>query len=377
MNHLSRTLPLSTSDTPWRIAAAVSSALVLAAVALLLFSGTGSDIGRPMVSLAVAFFACAAFVLPLVSFLCMAVLLQLVAAFPDFSGPFFVLGIIVMAAILAYRLPGWVSAACAVIFWYTAQTDFYRGIYVPEYAEPALFLGLLLTAAWVSGWALSLSARRRAAQASDFERRIEEERERTVTSLHGSVAASLTSVVLRSEALAMSADPATSDAAQHIARDARRSMQEVRELIRFMRDDEPPAQTAIPNPPELLLDAALSFAENLREHGFSVIDTGLNPRTFGGFSLPPASAVFRELQTNLLKYADPTRPVIIAAVQEDGWLCLAIQNTIASRQRDAHMTTGIGLAEVAGLLEAHGGSFATSWEDDAWRYELRIPPERK
>nr|WP_231699210.1 histidine kinase [Corynebacterium lujinxingii] len=205
-----------------------------------------------------------------------------------------------------------------------------------------------------------------------LQQQIEDERERAVLALHGSVASSLTSVVLRSEALAMSGDPQISEAAQLIASDARRSMQEVRDLIRFMRDDSPTApQDSAPH--VRLLDAFTNLAADLRAHGFPVVETGLTENVLGTAQLEPAARVCRELATNILKYGDASRPVVIAALQGEDELTVAVQNTIASQQRDTHMSTGIGLEEAQQLAAAHGASLTWHAESGSWRYELAVP----
>ena len=317
-------------------------------------------------------FAAAARITPLTATVSAAVLTQFAASYREFSSPFVVLALLALTAVLASRLPVWQAGLLGLILWYLAQTELGDGVWVPSDPVTAALFGILMLAAGAAGWALRHSAQRREAESERLQQRIEEERERAVLALHGSVAASLTSVVLRSEALAMSGDQQVAQAAQLIASDSRRSMQEVRDLIRFMRGDDS-AQTQESHPDVSVLDAFTSLAEDLRGHGFTVVESGLSSEVLRNAELEPVSQVCRELATNILKYGDPACPVIVAALRGDNGVAVAVQNTIAARQRDTHMTTGIGLRETRDLVAAHGGTLTWNTEGGTWRYELTLP----
>lgn len=317
-------------------------------------------------------FAAAARITPLTATASAAVLTQFAASYPEFSSPFIILALLALTAVLSSRLPIWQAGLLGLILWYLAQTELADGVLVPSDPVTAVLFGILMLAAGAAGWALQHSAQRREAESERLRQRIEEERERAVLALHGSVAASLTSVVLRSEALAMSGDEKVAQAAQLIATDARRSMQEVRDLIRFMRGDDSP-QTQEPTPNVSVLDAFTALAEDLRGHGFTVVESGLSSEVLKNSQLEPVSQVCRELATNILKYGDPACPVIVAALRGESGVTVAVQNSIAARQRDTHMTTGIGLRETRDLVASHGGTLAWNTEGGTWRYELTLP----
>lgn len=355
-----------------KIGVAVACVVSVAAVIGLCFSGVSDETGRLTVAVSMFLLAGAATVSPYLATLAAAVLTQFAASYSEFSSPFIVLALLALSAVLAYRLPTWQAGIAAALLWYLAQTELAEGVWLPNNALTAALLGVLLLAAGAAGWALKRSSLQRKMDAHRLQQQIEDERERAVLALHGSVASSLTSVVLRSEALAMSGDPRISEAAQLIASDARRSMQEVRDLIRFMRDDSPTApQDSAPH--VRLLDALTNLAADLRAHGFPVVETGLTENVLGTAQLEPAARVCRELATNILKYGDASRPVVIAALQGEDELTVAVQNTIASQQRDTHMSTGIGLEEAQQLAAAHGASLTWHAESGSWRYELAVP----
>lgn len=312
-----------------------------------------------------------------------AVLLQVGAAVEALRSPLTVVGAIVLALIVALRARPRVSGICVAALWYFIQVDVGSGVLVPVDIYTAVFVALMFATAWAGGTALRNTLTTRAKDSAAFQQQLEEERDRTVKALHGSVATSLTSVVLRSEALAMSSSGQTAESAQLIADDARRAMQEVRALIRFMRDDAADLEGAVVNPqapqppraePAAPICVALAdLADALRSHGFSVIETGLNDHVLGGIRLGHIESVCRELQTNILKYADAEKPVIVAAVRDEEAVTVAVQNAIADRQRDVHMTTGIGLEDAQELVRLDGAVLRHGYVDDLWRSDLIIP----
>lgn len=353
----------------WVVAACVLAVLGVVGVC---FAGAGAKTGSIGVTVAMFLFAAAARITPLTATVSAAVLTQFAASYPEFSSPFVVLALFALTAVLASRLPISQAGLLGLILWYLAQTELADGVWLPDAPLTAAILGAQMLAAGAAGWALRRSAKRRQAESERLQRRIEEERERAVLALHGSVAASLTSVVLRSESLAMSGDHQVAQAAQLIAADARRSMQEVRDLIRFMRGDDSPL-TQHPTPNGSVLDAFTALTEDLRGHGFTVVESGLSSEVLKNVQLEPVSQVCRELATNILKYGDPACPVIVAALRGDNGVTVAVQNTIAARQRDTHMTTGIGLRETRDLVASHGGTLTWNTEGGTWRYELTLP----
>ena len=131
-------------------------------------------------------------------------LLQVGAAVEALRSPLTVVGAIVLALIVALRARPRVSGICVAALWYFIQVDVGSGVLVPVDIYTAVFVALMFATAWAGGTALRNTLTTRAKDSAAFQQQLEEERDRTVKALHGSVAASLTSVVLRSEALAMS-----------------------------------------------------------------------------------------------------------------------------------------------------------------------------
>lgn len=357
-----------------RIAAAAAALTMAAASSLAAFAAPDGAAGALVYALACVVALVAGWFAPAGAAAAFAVLLQIGAANEALRSPLTVVGAIVLALIVALRARPRVSGICVAALWYFIQVDVGSGVLVPVDIDTAVFVALMFATAWAGGTALRNTLTTRAKDSAAFQQQLEEERDRTVKALHGSVAASLTSVVLRSEALAMSSAGGAAASAQLIADDARRAMQEVRALIRFMRDDDEEAlQTSGTQPAAPICEALSDLADALRSHGFTVIETGLNTHVLGDVQLGHIESVCRELRTNILKYADAKKPVIVAAVRDEEAVTVAVQNAIAARQRDVHMTTGIGLEEAEELVRLDGAVLRHGYKDDVWRSDLIIP----
>jgi len=369
---------LSPAARPWRIGFALAA--LLFALGLLALPGAPIAVewSRFAVALYAAFLIVAAFFAPVTAGLGYGFLLQFSAVAPEYRSAIIIIGMFAIATVVGLRIPARYSLPLLAYLWYLAQTDFPSGVYFPISFETAIFLFVLLLVAWAVGWILRAFLITRERQADRLKAELERERERTVKALHGSVASSLTSVVLRSEALAMSGDEQTAKAAKLIAEDARRSMQEVRQLIRFMRSDDPAAfneDTATRTP--ALGEALRSFSGTLRSHGYTVAESGLQGEGLNSISLRHAPSAFREIQTNVIKYADKHRPVIVAAVEDDNDVQILVQNFGALEAQAVEMSTGVGLGEVSSLLKEDGATLDAGYHGEAFRYHLTVPKERK
>lgn len=377
-SELVRARLLSSAARPWRIGFALAA--LLFALGLLALPGAPIAVewSRFAVALYAAFLIVAAFFAPVTAGLGYGFLLQFSNVAPEYRSAIIIIGMFAIATVLGLRIPARYSLPLLAYLWYLAQTDFPSGVYFPISFETAIFLFVLLLVAWAVGWILRAFLITRERQADRLKAELERERERTVKALHGSVASSLTSVVLRSEALAMSGDEQTAKAAKLIAEDARRSMQEVRQLIRFMRSDDPAAfneDTATRTP--ALGEALRSFSDTLRSHGYTVAESGLQGEGLNSISLRHAPSALREIQTNVIKYADKHRPVIVAAVEDDKDVQILVQNFGALEAQAVEMSTGVGLGEVSSLLKEDGATLDAGYHGEAFRYHLTVPKERK
>jgi signal transduction histidine kinase len=114
------------------------------------------------------------------------------------------------------------------------------------------------------------------------------------------------------------------------------------------------------------------YAFTLESHGFAVeMDFG----ELGGkvaVNLELLRRAFDNLYANLVKYAEPSKPVQIACHREDDQVLLTISNAVSS-QRDNRESTNIGLNTCRRIMKMLGGSFETNEADGVFTVKLRLP----
>lgn len=114
------------------------------------------------------------------------------------------------------------------------------------------------------------------------------------------------------------------------------------------------------------------YAFTLESHGFAVeMDFG----ELGGkvaVNLELLRRAFDNLYSNLVKYAEPSKPVQIACHREDDQVLLTISNAVSS-QRDNRESTNIGLNTCRRIMKMLGGSFETNEADGVFTVKLRLP----
>lgn len=114
------------------------------------------------------------------------------------------------------------------------------------------------------------------------------------------------------------------------------------------------------------------YAFTLESHGFAV-ETEFGE--LGGnvaINLELLRRAFDNLYANLVKYADPSKPIQIAYRREDGQVLLTLANTVSS-QRDCRESTNIGLNTCRRIMKMLGGSFEADESDGIFTTKLRIP----
>ncbi len=270
----------------------------------------------------------------------------------------------VIVGIVAFRTRWLWALPPAVVYTYLVTTDPSIN-YLPDFDPLNLSTPLILYAvSIVIGTALRKTRDQRLAA----EQRAAQQREALMTALHDSVAATLTSVVMRSETLALTqADPSAADSAEAIANDARRAMGEVRDLLRVMKNE---SVTQGVKSLEEDLDTMVSF---LSSHGFHC-EAQINVGKNGELALPEKlSLVFSELAINILKYARPESRVSIEATGSSKSIDLVITSEIAAQQSRQYMTTNLGLGEIARRVRRMHGSFGSGKEGNLWVTRLSLP----
>lgn len=126
-------------------------------------------------------------------------------------------------------------------------------------------------------------------------------------------------------------------------------------------------------------DADSLFQQLWGEYAFSLENKGFSVRcAFGELrgtlrvNMALLRRAFDNLYANLLKYADPARPIEIAYGRADGQVRLTLRNHV-SPQRDKRESTSIGLRTCRRVLRHHGGHFAAAEEDGIFQADVSLP----
>lgn len=114
------------------------------------------------------------------------------------------------------------------------------------------------------------------------------------------------------------------------------------------------------------------YAFSLQSKGFSV-ETDFHPLHGSiAVNLELLRRAFDNIYSNLLKYADPAKPIRIAFQRKESQITLSICNAV-SPQRNSRESTNIGLNTCRRILEYHGGTFETREQDGRFEVYLTLP----
>lgn len=107
---------------------------------------------------------------------------------------------------------------------------------------------------------------------------------------------------------------------------------------------------------KLLMEQIVSEFEEELEDQFSILTDFGRCLTFSArLDVQELRRVFDNLASNIRKYADPARPVTLAAEYENGTLVIRQANAILPRTGQAE-SYGIGLSSIRRIAQGYGGS---------------------
>ena len=129
-------------------------------------------------------------------------------------------------------------------------------------------------------------------------------------------------------------------------------------------------------------DGRLLMEQLVGEAEFDLYDSGFRMQNIefeGECSIDADPAylkrVFDNIVSNIKKYADKSQPVVFIAELRETELCLTVSNRIA-RSMDRVESTKIGLRTCEKIMQAMGGSFTVSTDEDHFAAELRLPAKK-
>ncbi|HIW96121.1 MAG TPA: hypothetical protein H9867_06535 [Candidatus Corynebacterium gallistercoris] len=283
------------------------------------------------------------------------------------------------------------------------------GVFFHSLDPVALIIwGLMIGVATAIGYFLGAKDRQRHDLVEEWQRDLQHKQRQLANMLHDSVASSLTSVVMRSEALSLQLDPEFGGKApstpelretlEFVAEEGRNAATDLRELLAALTaaDWHAPGRPA-PGVPEAV-ERAVAL---LKHHGFSVQfreDTAgelLNAREFTA-ALPSGSTqrmllhrALLEGATNILKYAQPGSTVEFAVAPGRRAVSVFLRNlcredaaanstptqaTAVNRPALAFMSSGLGLENLEQWAKrAKGRAVAKREGKDLWVLRVDIP----
>lgn len=311
--------------------------------------------------------------LPLPTWVCYLPLFLLVALFPDLGTTVFVFFAPLMAGLVAYCGHTTAAAWGCVLLCYAGTIDPPGGIFFPADLLATMVWAVLLAGPVLIGRILHQLARQRRDLVEQWQQDVRGRRETLARTLHDSVATSLTSIVMRAEALSLrrGIDNGIRDDLTSIADEARTSMQEVRSLLRILSEGTAPRGTTSElSVAEQLNDAA----ELLRAHGFTVaMAVDYQGLCCNADSLVAIRQILTEVVTNVTKYAERGSTVTIDTTDRDSNVVIGVGNPVRDGHREDHLVTGLGLPGISQLAGSIGGKITTISDAARWRTELQLP----
>ncbi|WP_148263210.1 sensor histidine kinase [Corynebacterium variabile] len=205
--------------------------------------------------------------------------------------------------------------------------------------------------------------------------------------LHDSVATSLTSVVMRSQTLELTAtgndNAEIHEGLEDISRTSREALEQVRTMLRLLNSEiqSGPDSTESAPPPTVRAGLATATRE-LRAHRLRVTSTITLPRT----GEPPVdrrtlSRVLTEMTSNAVKHSPNHATVEIRCRTMDGALIVSMTNPVVPAgdgEMDPALTTHLGIGSMtarATAAEGHltAGPITQDSDTQVWRTTVTLP----
>ncbi|AKK07115.1 signal transduction histidine kinase [Corynebacterium mustelae] len=287
---------------------------------------------------------------------------------PSFQTEVTALWPIVFVGVLAtggHKRLAWITSA---ITWYLVSTSPSTMEFLPIDLVSSLILAFLLAASVLVGSTIE----RVKTQQRNLKAEVEKRRDLMTRALHDSVATKLTSIILRSETLALHPhlDPQTHESLSYIADEARAAIGDVRSLLETMKSE---SMISLPTSQETLEQQIIATIKLFKSHKLKVRFHNSLPRPVRRAKLPNGMQnVFAELASNILKYSDPASAIDLSAEWSGDSLLIRFSNVVAAKQSPSYLTTGLGLKGIEDLIRNFGGTCTRKLNNNLWITEIEI-----
>lgn len=314
-----------------------------------------------------------AFFLPVATGLALVATAAVMSAIDDTASLYSLLWSVVVVAVYTHRTPWWFASGTALAMTYLGVADPFHGYWFSDDATSATVIGWLYGTAVLIGISTRQAEQKLTSTTTFLTEDFDDQRQALMRALHDSVAATMTSVVLRAEALALdeSIDRRHGEELQLLAEEARSTMSEIRSLLDVMKSGE----LATPAMTDSTVRVQLRrLTESLESHGLVCHTTfelnSIDERTKfpHGFT-----TVLNELGANILKYAAPATVVRVTAMVARPSLVVELTNDISERQSASHMSTDLGLTDLEARITEFGGRYSGGVEVGKWHTRIVLP----
>lgn len=297
----------------------------------------------------------------------------LFSVFPEAWPPLYPLVALVMALLVACRGYIWSASLGGCVLWYSGSTEPLEKNLLPTDWLAAVIWAILLMVAVSTGYVLFRASVQRKTLLSLWHRDLQYRRQELVKHLHGSVAGSLTSVVIHAETLKLEDDLSTDIKADLdlIVNETRAAMLEIRKLMLILSNG---GQRATTKPTPVVQDLINEFKKILESHQFGVeLIIEIFDNIFNDDSVVVLKEIFGELTSNIIKYADPKTVIVLKFSEELSHACLSITNKISDKVPEPRMSSELGLTTVFHLAQTVSGSVRVFRDSRTWTTEIRLP----
>lgn len=285
------------------------------------------------------------------------------------------LSLISLVVIMVFAAKGYMVATVVgtTIIWYAGSVEWFEGKIFPSSLLDMTAWGIIVFLPAVAGYVSYRSGWQQKYLQEQWDSDVKTRRETMGKMLHDSVASSLTSLIMRLEAMSLQPGlaPETRKELIDLSEQARLSMKEVRDLLHTLSTEDSPRS----NEPALnVSDQLRRTTSHLKSHGFTVMLTGNIPKvTIKPGHLKVLREVFGELSTNIVKYAEPHSTVAFSFHDTGAHVYMSITNVIRSHHHHESLSSGMGIPALSTLMEGIGGNLTILTSSDEWKSELEIP----
>lgn len=124
---------------------------------------------------------------------------------------------------------------------------------------------------------------------------------------------------------------------------------------------------------EVLWQMLGECSEDLLSRGFQVRNRPLDCECKLRTDMNYLKRVVDNLESNIIKYADPAEPVQIGAHAADGLLTIRFQNRVAAGRRDTVESNRVGLRTCIEIMKQLGGKLYANREGEDFVVEITLP----